>query len=167
MDPLALLTMKNAAKCDTKCELQNAANHHVFERTLRLKGLVTIEPHLTEGHYKQENPPNLSFCPLWSVGRVGGFLTSIRCLYWPRDMRRPGRGLITRIPGPLKLVPVVFCFPSFSPSQPFAAFTGCGRQGRKEGKAYWDWGSLGRKETFSLYPLCRFIFRVGRRYPNK
>lgn len=51
MDPLALLTMKNAAKCDTKCELQNAVSHYVFERTLRLMGLAAPEPHLTEGHF--------------------------------------------------------------------------------------------------------------------
>ncbi|CAA6674304.1 unnamed protein product [Spirodela intermedia] len=27
--------MKNAAKCDTWCELQNPANHRIFERKLR------------------------------------------------------------------------------------------------------------------------------------
>jgi hypothetical protein len=31
--------MKNAAKCDTWCELQNPANHRVFERKLRPKSL--------------------------------------------------------------------------------------------------------------------------------
>ena len=35
MDILALATMKNAAKCDTSCELQNAVNHYTFERKLR------------------------------------------------------------------------------------------------------------------------------------
>lgn len=34
-DILAPATMKNAAKRDTWCELQNSANHRVFERTLR------------------------------------------------------------------------------------------------------------------------------------
>ncbi|KAG6627095.1 hypothetical protein CIPAW_15G100800 [Carya illinoinensis] len=29
--------MKNVAKCDTWCELQNPANHRVFERKLRPK----------------------------------------------------------------------------------------------------------------------------------
>ena len=29
--------MKNAAKCDTWCELQNPVNHRVFERKLRPK----------------------------------------------------------------------------------------------------------------------------------
>ena len=31
--------MKNVAKCDTWCELQNPANHRVFERKLRPKPL--------------------------------------------------------------------------------------------------------------------------------
>ncbi|KAL4203805.1 hypothetical protein AMTRI_Chr01g107530 [Amborella trichopoda] len=34
-DILALATMKNVAKCDTWCELQNPVNHRVFERKLR------------------------------------------------------------------------------------------------------------------------------------
>lgn len=34
-DISALASMKNVAKCDTWCELQNPANHRVFERMLR------------------------------------------------------------------------------------------------------------------------------------
>jgi len=34
MDVLAPTTMKNAAKCDTSCELQNPVNHQNFERIL-------------------------------------------------------------------------------------------------------------------------------------
>ena len=34
-DILAPTTMKNAAKCDTSCDLQNPVNHQIFERTLR------------------------------------------------------------------------------------------------------------------------------------
>ena len=34
-DISALASMKNVAKCDTWCELQNPANHRVFERKLR------------------------------------------------------------------------------------------------------------------------------------
>lgn len=34
-DILALASMKNVAKCDTWCELQNPVNHRVFERKLR------------------------------------------------------------------------------------------------------------------------------------
>jgi hypothetical protein len=36
-DISALASMKNVAKCDTWCELQNPANHRVFERKLRPK----------------------------------------------------------------------------------------------------------------------------------
>ncbi|KAI7985451.1 hypothetical protein LOK49_LG14G01662 [Camellia lanceoleosa] len=38
-DISALASMKNVAKCDTWCELQNPANHRVFERKLRPKPL--------------------------------------------------------------------------------------------------------------------------------
>ena len=34
-DISALASMKNVAKCDTWCELQNPANHRIFERKLR------------------------------------------------------------------------------------------------------------------------------------
>lgn len=34
-DISALASMKNVAKCDTWCELQDPANHRVFERKLR------------------------------------------------------------------------------------------------------------------------------------
>ncbi|KAL0759460.1 hypothetical protein Bca101_075610 [Brassica carinata] len=37
MDISALVSMKNVAKCDTWCELQNLVNHRVFERKLRPK----------------------------------------------------------------------------------------------------------------------------------
>jgi len=29
--------MKNAAKCDTECELQNSVNHQIFERNWRFR----------------------------------------------------------------------------------------------------------------------------------
>ena len=38
-DISALASMKNVAKCDTWCELQNPVNHRVFERKLRPKRL--------------------------------------------------------------------------------------------------------------------------------
>ena len=40
MDVLVLTTMKNAAKCDTKSELQNPVNLYVFERMLRFRVLL-------------------------------------------------------------------------------------------------------------------------------
>ena len=35
MDILVPISMKNAAKCDTQCELQNSASHQIFERKWR------------------------------------------------------------------------------------------------------------------------------------
>lgn len=51
MDVLAPTTMKNAAKCDTSCELQTLVSHQNFERILhfRLRGSmsvgVSVHPH--------------------------------------------------------------------------------------------------------------------------
>ena len=42
MDILTLVPMKNVAKCDTWCELQNSANHRVFERKLRLRPVIGL-----------------------------------------------------------------------------------------------------------------------------
>ena len=36
---MAPTTMKNAAKCDTSCELQNPVNHQTFERILRFRDM--------------------------------------------------------------------------------------------------------------------------------
>ena len=36
MDALARVPMKDAAKCDTHCELQNSVNQQISERNLRL-----------------------------------------------------------------------------------------------------------------------------------
>ena len=36
--------MKNAAKCDTSCELQNPVNHQNFERTLRFRDIPGSMP---------------------------------------------------------------------------------------------------------------------------
>ena len=41
MDILAPITMKNAAKCDTQCELQNSASHQIFERKLRWRDILS------------------------------------------------------------------------------------------------------------------------------
>ena len=38
-DVLAPTSMKNAAKCDTSCELQNPVNHQNFERILRFRDI--------------------------------------------------------------------------------------------------------------------------------
>lgn len=39
MDVLVFGTMKNAAKCDNNCELQNKRNNHDFERKWRAIGV--------------------------------------------------------------------------------------------------------------------------------
>lgn len=39
MDVLAPTTMKDAAKCDTQCELQNSVNHQVAERKRRSRDI--------------------------------------------------------------------------------------------------------------------------------
>ena len=40
MDFLVFYTMKNAAKRDMYCELQDSVNHQIFERTLRSEVLL-------------------------------------------------------------------------------------------------------------------------------
>jgi hypothetical protein len=35
MDILVPITMKNAAKCEKQCELQNSVSHQIFERKWR------------------------------------------------------------------------------------------------------------------------------------
>jgi hypothetical protein len=55
-DISALASMKNVAKCDTWCELQNPVNHRVFERKLRPKPLG--RGHVCLG-VTQCCPPNL------------------------------------------------------------------------------------------------------------
>ena len=54
-DISALASMKNVAKCDTWCELQNPVNHRVFERKLRPKPLG--RGHVCLG-VTQRCPPN-------------------------------------------------------------------------------------------------------------
>ena len=40
MDLSAPITMKNAAKCDMQCELQNSASHQIFERNWRWEDIL-------------------------------------------------------------------------------------------------------------------------------
>lgn len=40
MDVLVPIPMKNAAKCDKQCELQNSANHQIFERKWRRRDIL-------------------------------------------------------------------------------------------------------------------------------
>ena len=72
-DVLAPTTMKNAAKCDTSCDLQNPVNHQNFERILRFRDtpgsmLVGVSVDTTRP------PPSPSLC-----GGGGGFGADYEC----------------------------------------------------------------------------------------
>lgn len=58
-DISALASMKNVAKCDTWCELQNPVNHRVFERKLRPKPLGRGHVCLGVTHRRPPNPSPL------------------------------------------------------------------------------------------------------------
>lgn len=58
--------MKNVAKCDTWCELQNPVNHRVFERKLRPKPLG--RGHVCLGVTHRVAP--LPRAPRWLWGRI-------------------------------------------------------------------------------------------------
>lgn len=76
-DISALASMKNVAKCDTWCELQNPVNHRVFERKLRPKplgrghaclGVTHRHPH-AKAHRGERWPPATH--PSWLVENQG------------------------------------------------------------------------------------------------
>ena len=67
-DISALASMKNVAKCDTWCELQNPVNHRVFERKLRPK--PSGRGHVCLGVTRR--------CPPNPVGGVGGRMLASR-----------------------------------------------------------------------------------------
>lgn len=86
-DISALASMKNVAKCDTWCELQNPVNHRVFERKLRPKPSGRGHACLGVTH-RVAPPPHRS---RWS-GRVRGAETGLPCapVARPAQMRSPG-----------------------------------------------------------------------------
>lgn len=91
-DISALASMKNVAKCDTWCELQNPVNHRVFERKLRPKPLG--RGHVCLG-VTQRCPPQTSTSRrtgggCWPPVRHGSRLAQIRVL---GDERRGNRWL--------------------------------------------------------------------------
>ena len=76
--------MKNVAKCDTWCELQNPVNHRVFERKLRPKpsgrGHVClgvthcVSPHpsrTSAGEGEDDGLPRLTWCGWPKKGASG------------------------------------------------------------------------------------------------
>lgn len=70
-DISALASMKNVAKCDTWCELQNPVNHRVFERKLRPKPLG-------RGHVCLGVTHRVAPLPAHSVGCGGGNWPPVR-----------------------------------------------------------------------------------------
>ena len=65
-DISALASMKNVAKCDTWCELQNPVNHRVFERKLRPR--PSGRGHACLGvTYRVARPPPLPLGDRWGV----------------------------------------------------------------------------------------------------
>ena len=70
-DISALASMKNVAKCDTWCELQNPVNHRVFERKLRPK--PSGRGHACLG-VTRRCPPRAS------LGSVGGADDGLPCV---------------------------------------------------------------------------------------
>lgn len=83
-DISALASMKNVAKCDTWCELQNPVNHRVFERKLRPKPLGRGHACLGVTHRVAPHPRAHSR----AVG--GGDWPPVRLGARPAQMRSPG-----------------------------------------------------------------------------
>ena len=54
-DVLAPTTMKNAAKCDTSCELQNPVSHQNFERNLHFLREVCLLECLFYPHHDSKH----------------------------------------------------------------------------------------------------------------
>lgn len=63
--------MKNVAKCDTWCELQNPVNHRVFERKLRPKPLG-------RGHVCLGVTHRVAPLPALSAREGGGYWPPVR-----------------------------------------------------------------------------------------
>ena len=59
--------MKNAAKCDTSCDLQNPVNHRNFERTLRSRDMPGS---MLVGEEEAKTRPQLRVCDLEAVERT-------------------------------------------------------------------------------------------------
>lgn len=78
-DISALASMKNVAKCDTWCELQNPVNHRVFERKLRPKPFGRGHACLGVTH---RVAPIIQTQPVVMV--MGRRLVSRTCSGWPK-----------------------------------------------------------------------------------
>ena len=91
-DISALASMKNVAKCDTWCELQNPANHRVFERKLRPRPLgrghacLGVTPKHAPNHSQRE-----SGCGIWSLVSQGTVDRRLGCRRTAPDTAHGGR----------------------------------------------------------------------------
>ncbi|KAM3732419.1 hypothetical protein ACB098_11G059400 [Castanea mollissima] len=90
--------MKNVAKCDTWCELQNPANHRVFERKLCLKPFGRGHVCLGVTH---RCPPQLRFGAGAEVGLPYARARAVSLKASPR--RRAPRQSVVRRDYPLSL----------------------------------------------------------------
>ena len=98
-DISALASMKNVAKCDTWCELQDPANHRVFERKLRPE--PSGRGHVCLGVTHRVAPPS----PRNALG-LGGRILASRA---PR--RAAGPNAIPRRPASRQVVVELINFP--------------------------------------------------------
>lgn len=96
-DVLAPTTMKDAAKCDTSCELQNLASHQTFERTLRFRDTpgsmfvgVSVQPHHHLNPVKggEVGGRLLVFAPLLTLLEKAGASSDV-CSAWSRKCSLP------------------------------------------------------------------------------
>ncbi|KAE8805815.1 hypothetical protein D1007_18164 [Hordeum vulgare] len=84
--------MKNVAKCDTWCELQNPANHRVFERKLRPRPLgrghacLGVTPKHAPNHPLRELG-----CGIWSLVLQGAVGRRSGCRRTASDTAHGGR----------------------------------------------------------------------------
>ena len=85
-DISALASMKNVAKCDTWCELQNPVNHRVFERKLRPK--PSGQGHVCLGVTRRCSPPNPPPAPGGARGDRGGRRMTSRARFEPRLVQK-------------------------------------------------------------------------------
>ena len=71
MDILVPISMKNAAKCDTQCELQNSASHQIFERKWRWRPTASMPVSVCEESHSTMRLTGEALPPLPSLVKLG------------------------------------------------------------------------------------------------
>ena len=94
--------MKNVAKCDTWCELQNPVNHRVFERKLRPKPLGRGHVCLGVMHRRPPHPSEPTWLPVVLGGNWLPVCSRPRLAQKasPRRQRAPRRSVVTLLSMP-------------------------------------------------------------------